>query len=67
MVQFNERFLVDESGTRIGVVLDPTAYQKILEDLEELDSIRAYDAAKADVPDAIPFDQALAEIQRERE
>ena len=32
------------------------------EDLEELESIRAYDAAKASGNEAIPFKQAVAEI-----
>ncbi len=67
MMIHGERFLVDEEGHRLGVVLDITAYQEILEDLEELESIRAYDAAKASDDDAIPFEQALTEIQRSRE
>lgn len=61
-----ERFLVDDEGHRLGVVLDITEYKKILEDLEDLESIRAYDAAKASGDDAIPFEQALTEIQRAR-
>jgi hypothetical protein len=62
-----ERFLVDEEGHRLGVVLDIAEYQEILEDLEELESIRAYDTAKASDDEAIPFEQALGEIQRSRE
>ena len=66
MVIRGERFLVDEDGHRLGVVLDIAEYQTILEDLEELESIRAYDAAKAGDDEAIPFEQALQEIQRSR-
>ena len=62
-----ERFLVDEEGQRLGVVLDMAEYREILEDLEELASIRAYDAAKESGDEAIPFEQALREIQRPRE
>jgi hypothetical protein len=62
-----ERFLVDEEGHRLGVVLDMAEYREILEDLEELESIRAYDAAKASGDEVIPFEQALREIQRPRE
>lgn len=61
-----ERFLVDEEGHRLGVVLDITEYREILEDLEELESIRAYDTAKASGEEAVPFEQALREIQRSR-
>jgi len=66
MAIHTERFLVDEEGRRLGVVLDIAEYQAILEDLEELASIRAYDAAKASGDEAIPFEQALQEIQRSR-
>jgi len=66
MAIHTERFLVDEEGHRLSVVLDIAEYQAILEDLEELESIRAYDAAKASGDEAIPFEQALQEIQRSR-
>ena len=33
-----ERFLVDEEGHKLGVVLDIAEYKEILDDLEELDS-----------------------------
>ncbi len=61
-----ERFLVDEEGHRVGVLLDIGEYQRILEDLEELESIRAYDAAKASGDEAISFEQALQEIKKSR-
>lgn len=51
-----ERFLVDEEGHRLGVLLDIGEYQRILEDLEELDSIGAYDAAKESGEKAISFE-----------
>ena len=66
MAIHTERFLVDEEGHRLSVVLDIAEYQAILEDLEELESIHAYDAAKASGDEAIPFEQALQEIQRSR-
>ena len=56
MATHAERFLVDDEGHRLGVVLDIAEYQEILEDLEELESIRAYDAAKASDEEVIPFD-----------
>jgi hypothetical protein len=49
------------------VVLDIAEYQEILEDLEELESIRAYDAAKTSDDEAIPFEQALREIGNRRD
>ena len=61
-----ERYVVDEEGHRVGVILDLAEYRKIIEELEELESIRAYDAAKASGDEAIPFEQAVDEIERHR-
>jgi PHD/YefM family antitoxin component YafN of YafNO toxin-antitoxin module len=66
MGKFKENYVVDEQGNPIGVVLDIADYRKLLEELEELESIRAYDAAKAAGDEAIPFEQAIAEIEQNR-
>jgi len=42
-------------------------YNKLLEQLEDVDDIRAYDAAKAEDDEVIPFDQAVREIEEERD
>lgn len=67
MGKFKENYVVDEQGNLIGVVLDIADYRKLLEELEELESIRAYDAAKASGDEAIPFEQAVAEIEQNRQ
>ena len=66
MSTFKENFIVDENGSRVGVVLDIADYRKLLEDLEELDAIRAYDEAKTSGDEAIPFEEAIAEIEQRR-
>jgi hypothetical protein len=66
MSKFKENYVVDEQGNPIGVVLDIADYRKLLEELEELESIRAYDAAKASGDEEIPFEQAVAEIEQNR-
>jgi hypothetical protein len=60
------RFVVDDSGERTAIILDIGEYQKLLEEAEELEAIRAYDAAKAAGDEAIPFEQAVTEIERDR-
>ena len=47
--------------------MDSKKNQKALEDLEELESIRAYDDAKLSSDEAIPFEQAIEEIERDRD
>lgn len=58
-----ERFVVDESGNRTAVLLDVERYFELLEAQEELESIRAYDEAKSSGDEAIPFHQAVKEIE----
>ena len=66
MSAYKENFIVDENGQRIGVVLEIADYRRLLAELEELESIRAFDAAKAAGDEVINFEQAVAEIERER-
>ena len=66
MTSFSERYIVDKKGEQVGVLLDIEEYRRILAELEELESIRAYDASKASESEAIPFEQAVKEIERER-
>jgi hypothetical protein len=63
VITLKERYMIDDQGNRVGVVLDMADYQKLLDELEELESLRAYDRAKASGDQAIPFDQAIAEIE----
>ncbi len=66
MKKLNERYVVDAQGNRVSVVLDIREYQDLLEELEELESIRAFDRAKASGEQAIPFEQAITEIESDR-
>lgn len=58
-MQLKEKYVTDEKGNRIGVFLDIADYEKLLEQLEQLNAIRAYDTAKLSDEEEIPFEQAL--------
>jgi prevent-host-death family protein len=60
------QFLINEKGEKIAVVISIEEYEKILEELEELEDIRAFDEAKASGEVPIPLEQALDEIERNR-
>ncbi len=60
------QFVVNERGEKVAVVLSIEEYEKILEELEELEDIRAFDEAEASGETPIPFDQAITEIKRSR-
>ena len=60
-----EKYITDEQGNQIGILLDIEEYRKLLEDSEELDAIKAYDLATSD-DDEIPFEVAIATIENSR-
>ncbi len=60
------KYVVDEKGKAVSVLLGIKAYRKMLAELEELEAIRAYDAAKASRDETISFDQAVSEIEKSR-
>ncbi len=64
MIQINEEYLVDEHGKRKAVVVPLATWQKILEALDELEDIRAYDEAKRRPSESIPFEEAVSEIRQ---
>ena len=61
-----EQFVTDENGVRVAVVLDIKEYEELLDDLEDLQSVREYEEAKASGETPIPLQQALDEIRRNR-
>jgi len=67
MAALSQKYIINEKGERVSVILDWKEYQTLLEELEELEAIRAYDAAKASGDEAIPFEQAMREIENRRE
>ncbi len=66
MITLHERFVIDENGKRTAILLDIEEYNKLLEELEGLESIRAFDAAKSSGDEAVPFEQAVDEIEKQR-
>ena len=53
MITNREQFVIDKSGNKTAVLLDIDRYTDLLEAQEELESIRAFDEAKASNEEAI--------------
>ena len=58
--------MVDAKGNRVGVFLPIKDYNKLIEELEDRDDIRAYDKAVSRKQEFIPLDQALKQIETSR-
>lgn len=65
--------MIDENGERVSVILPIEEYERLIEELEELEDVlatQAYDEAKAELErgedEVIPWEQAKKEIEEER-
>ena len=56
METVHPQYVVDENQQRKAVLLPLAEWERIIEELEELDDIRAYDEAKAGSQEAVPFE-----------
>ena len=56
-------YVVDENQQRKAVLIPLAEWERSIDDLEELDDIRAYDKAKAGPQDTVPFEQAVREME----
>jgi PHD/YefM family antitoxin component YafN of YafNO toxin-antitoxin module len=64
------RYIVDENGKRVSVILPIQEYERLIEILEDLEDARAYNEARAELErgddEVIPWEQARKEIEEER-
>ncbi|MFM7190904.1 MAG: hypothetical protein ACKN9E_00590 [Microcystaceae cyanobacterium] len=64
-MQLKQKYITDEQGNPIGILLEIEEYRRLLKDSKELNAIRAYDLALFD--DEISFEEAIAEIENNRQ
>lgn len=62
MTHLKTQYITDSTDKKMGVILPIRDYEKIMEGLEELEDIKAYDRAKTRKSEPIPFEQAVKEI-----
>lgn len=66
MTPTDTQYVTDDAGRRIGVLLGLDRYRELLDALEEIEDIRAFDEAKASGDEVVPFEDAVREIERDR-
>ena len=65
MQAIHPEYVVDEKQQRKSIILPLSDWDLIVEELEELNDIRAYDTAKTGSQNALSFEKAVREIQAE--
>jgi PHD/YefM family antitoxin component YafN of YafNO toxin-antitoxin module len=63
----NPQYVIDNKKKPKAVLLSIKEWEEVVDALEELDDIRAYDAVKSGDLQSIPFNQAVREIEAEYE
>lgn len=66
MIAAKDQFVCDENGNRTAVLLDLKRYYELLEAVEDLEAVRAYDVAKASQDEIVSFEEAIREIKATR-
>ena len=64
MVTIHPEYVIDENQNKKAVILPFIEWEQILEEIEELEDIRAYDITKSEKDEMIPFEQAVQEIRK---
>ena len=64
-IPLNPQYVIDREKNPKAVILTIEEWNQVVEALEELDDIRAYDKAKSGSQEAVPFEQAVREIQED--
>lgn len=60
------QFVTDDHGKKLAVILPIKEYNKMVDELEELEDIKLYDAAKKGEQEFIDAEEAFKEIEKKR-
>ena len=63
MLAIHPQYIVDDKQTQQAVIIQIKEWQNIVEKLEILDDIIAYDKSKEKIDEIISFEQAIREIR----
>lgn len=60
------QFVTDDHGKKLAVILPIDEYNKMVDELEELEDIKRYDAAKQGKQEFMDAEDAFKEIEKQR-
>ena len=64
MKTLHPEYIIDENETKKAVLIPFKEWQKILEEIEELEDIKVYDKIKSKKLKFVSFDKAIDQIQK---
>jgi len=60
------QYITDENGEKISVILPVSEYERMIEELEDIDDIRLYDEAKSSKEPSMSFDEYVKQRQQKQ-
>lgn len=65
-MKIKEKFITNEKGEKVSVIISIKDYKEIVTRLEELEEIKLYDKLKSEDDELITFGKAIEEIEKFR-
>jgi PHD/YefM family antitoxin component YafN of YafNO toxin-antitoxin module len=66
MLTVNPQYITDNTGRKLSVILPMKEFKTLMEELEDLEDLRLYDAAKMSNEPSIPINEAFKIIEEKR-
>lgn len=66
VIKKETQYITDKKGKKLSVVISIADYEKMMEDIEELQDIKLYDAIKSRNEKTIPFSEYLLKRNRKK-
>ena len=60
------QYVTDDHGKKVAVIVPVKEYEKLMEELDELECVKAYDRAKARKQEFIPAADVFKAIEQKR-
>ncbi len=60
------QFVTDDHGKKLAIILPIDEYNKMVDELEELEAIKLYDAAKQGKQEFLDAENAFEQIEKQR-
>jgi hypothetical protein len=67
MVSVHPQYITDSEGKKLSVIIAVQEFDRIMEELEELEDVRLFDEAKKDKEPSIPIEEAFKIIDAKRQ
>jgi len=62
MLTIDPKFITDRAGKKISVILPIKDFEAMMDQLDDIEDVRSYDAAKMSKESSIPIDEAFEMI-----